>query len=111
MEIKRIALVMDRLVGFNHHVLQGVRDFASARRAWICHFADPRPDSLPLLRDWAPHGMVVFLLNRDTESMVAELGLPAVDVANWLDSPSIPRVSVDDEAIGRLAAEYLIELG
>jgi len=107
----RIALLLERIVGFNHEVLTGIRDFATPDRGWICHFIDPRPHLMPLVSQWEPHGIVAFLGDGEIASKVQELGRPFVDVAAWVSNPTWPQVGFDDRRIGRLAAEYYLNLG
>ncbi len=107
----RIALLLERIVGFNHEVLTGIRDFAAPDRGWLCHFIDPRADLLPLVRQWEPHGIIAFLGDADIAVKVQELGRPFVDVAAWVDSPTWAQMGFDDRAIGRLAGEYFLNLG
>jgi len=102
---------MERLVGFNHDVLRGVRDFAGPARGWICHFIDPRPELLPLVAGWKPDGIVAFIATEAFGHEVMSLGAPMVDVAAWVERPPWPRVGLDDVATGRLAADYLLGLG
>lgn len=109
--IRRIALLMERLVGFNHDVLRGIREFATPQRAWMCHFADPRAANLEMVANWNPHGLLVFLFDEAMRDRLAKIGTPYVDVANWLNDPNVPRVSVNDLEVGRLAAEHLLDLG
>jgi LacI family transcriptional regulator len=109
--LRKIGLLMDRLVGFNHDVLLGIREFATPQRAWMCHFSDPRPEHLPVLFDWNPHGLLVFLFDAETRSLIEAQKAPFVDVANWIAGRGLPRVAVDDEAVGRMAADHLMDLG
>ncbi len=107
----RIGLLMERMVGFNHEVLQGIRDFAGPSRRWACHFADPLPENVSLVAEWGAAGMLAFLLDGEVSESIHRSGIPAVDVANWLPASKVPRVSVDDQAVGSLAAAYLMGLG
>jgi LacI family transcriptional regulator len=102
---------MERIVGFNHEVLTGIRDFSTPDRGWICHFIDPRPDLLPLVSQWEPHGIIVFLGDTEIARRVQELERPFVDVAAWVPNPTWPQVGFDDCAIGRMAADYFLKLG
>lgn len=102
---------MERIVGFNHEVLTGIRDFATPDRGWICHFIDPRPELLTLVKEWEPHGIIAFLGNNEIAEGVQDLDQPFVDVAAWVPNPTWPQVGFDDIAIGRLAAEYFLNLG
>lgn len=107
----RIALLMERMVGFNHEVLQGIREFAGPRRRWACHFADPLPGNVDSALDWGAKGVLAFVLDPEVAYRLADTGIAAVDVANWTDSSLLPRVSVDDSAVGTVAADYLRSLG
>lgn len=107
----RIALLLERIVGFNHQVLTGIRDFATPDRGWLCHFIDPRPDLLHLVSQWEPHGVIAFLGDNEIASRVQELGRPFVDVAAWVDNPSWTQMGFDDRAIGGRAGEYFLNLG
>jgi LacI family transcriptional regulator len=110
-KIRKIALLMERLVGFNHDVLQGVRDYAAPKKAWMCHFVDPKSEYMDVLQEWNPHGIIAFLFDERTLTNLQQLKCPFVDVATWQGSSKIPRISVDDVAVGRLAAEHLMDLG
>jgi len=98
-------------VGFNHEVLTGIRDYATPDRGWICHFIDPSPELLPLVSQWEPDGLIAFLGDNKIAAKVLEMGRPFVDVAAWVSNPTWPQVGFDDCAIGRVAAEYYLNLG
>jgi len=102
---------MERLVGFNHDVLMGVRDFAGPSRNWVCHFINPDPALLPQVAAWEPHGILAFVGQAEVGEAISTLGVPFVDVAAWVHRPPWPRVGLDDRAIGRKAAEYFLDLG
>jgi LacI family transcriptional regulator len=102
---------MERLVGFNHDVLQGVRDYAAPKKAWMCHFVDPKSEYMDALQEWNPHGIIAFLFDNRTLTNLQKMKCPFVDVATWQGSSKIPRISVDDVAVGRLAAGHLMDLG
>ncbi|AIE86784.1 xylose operon transcription regulator XylR [Fimbriimonas ginsengisoli] len=111
MRARRIALLMERLVGFNHEVLTGVRDFAGPSRGWVCHFIEPRPELVPIVARWEPDGIIAFLGDDAIAEAVRGLGVPFVDVAAWVEGADWPRVGLNDVAIGRMAAENLLALG
>jgi len=102
---------MERLVGFNHDVLMGVRDFAGPSRNWVCHFINPLVELLPQVAAWEPNGVLAFVGNAEIGEAIRSLNVPFVDVAAWVHQPPWPRVGLDDRAIGRLAADYLLERG
>lgn len=101
---------MERIVGFNHDVLIGIRDYAIPQRSWICHFAHPEIEHTESLAKWSPDGLLSFLFHRELSDRLLSIGVPLVDVANWLKSP-IPRVCVDDVAVGAMAGSHFLDLG
>ena len=108
--LKRVGLLMERIVGFNHDVLIGIRDFAIPQRSWICHFTHPATEHLATLSQWRPDGLLAFLFNSHLSDSLLSLGTPVVDVANWVKS-SVPRVCVDDIAVGALAGTHFLDMG
>ena len=101
---------MERIVGFNHDVLIGIRDFAIPQRSWICHFAYPATEHIQTLARWQPDGLLCFLFNTQLTEGLLSLGIPVVDVANWIKTP-VPRVCVDDVAVGAMAGTHFLDLG
>ncbi len=102
---------MERLVGFNHEVLRGIRDYVGSSKPWVCHFIDPRPELVPIVSQWEPDGVIAFLGSAEIASSVAALDAPVVDVANWIKAEGVAQVGLDDFAIGRCGGEYLASLG
>lgn len=106
---KRVAVVMHRWVGYLHGVQRGIAEYVEQKPEWMCQHLLPEPEHLKLL-DAAPlHGMIAYVENEYLPELVAK-GVPVVDVSNWIPSP-FTRVIPDDLAIGRMAAEYLADLG
>ena len=53
-------------------------------------------------------GILAFVINRADAQVVKELKIPAVNLSGSLDNLGFPRVCPDDYAIGKLAADYLL---
>jgi LacI family transcriptional regulator len=110
-DVKRIALLIERLVGFNHEVLKGIRDEGTHRYNWNCQFIDPLVSHVPTVREWKPDGIIAFIKEESLAHALAELGVPVVDVAAWTAKPMFPRFCVNDFEVGSLAAQTLLHLG
>jgi LacI family transcriptional regulator len=95
-------------------ILRGIGRYARERRE--CEINYVRPDSttergwVDELRQWKAGAIVARVDNPLLAEALRETGLPVVDVAGQLDS-GFPTVSLDNEAIGVVAAEHLLELG
>lgn len=63
------------------------------------------------LFDWAPDGMLAHVFSADAAAVVQRLTVPVVETAFDFADVNVPRVGLDDRAIGKLAAEYFLDLG
>ena len=73
------------------------------------------PESLALsvldLRGWRGDGIIAALNTPAEAACVKELKIPIVNISGTLPKTPVPRVSLDNGLVGRLAAEHLIERG
>jgi len=109
MERQRIALVMTdvflrRLAPGLAPLVHGGRDF------WTVDIQRPIRELRTILRRWSPDGVITESLPRVTEALV-ELGLPTVIIDTDEQFPGVVSLDVDDEAIGRRAADHLRAAG
>lgn len=62
-----------------------------------------------MIRNWKGEGILCSLGNEKAlGDYVVSKGVPAVDLSTWRTDLQLPRVSADNWAIGRLAAEHLL---
>lgn len=91
-------------------VVEGVLDFARARGGWLVSRAPERLDlSVEWLRHWDGDGALVVLTNRRQAALARRLPMPVVNLGGYLEHPGVATVAADDLAIGRMAAEHLLE--
>lgn len=111
-EPKRVALAIPAGVPHVELHVRGILRYAAAQGHWAMEVS-PESNALLLssLRGWSGDGVLVLADTAADARLVAGLGLPAVNLSGALERPGIPRVSVDNRAIGRLAAEHLGECG
>jgi LacI family transcriptional regulator len=73
------------------------------------------PESLALsvidLRGWKGDGIIAALNTPAEAASVKELKVPVVNISGTLEHTPVPRVSLDNRLVGKLAAEHLIERG
>jgi len=93
--------------GFYGEVLRGIRRYAESRPAWQLIFRGT-PDPFGPLE--AFDGVLADLSN-DRVSLVTAYPGPIVQVAHFQDVPGVPRVSMDERAAGRAAAEHFLANG
>ena len=109
--MRRIALLMSRDSGFYRQVLVGVQAYATGAGNWLLRSALPERASLRPLRDWNPHGIIADLVDKAFARSLIKMGKPIVDITCAHPDLKVQIVDVDQHAVGRLAAEYFLNLG
>src|SRR6188768_3061535 len=104
----RIALLTGTGFGFIRDVLLGVSAFAKEGRNWTFEVEAPGANGLASVRRWHPDGVIARIVTKHDSAMLRKLGVPLVCVGNTVGT-HLPRVGVDDEAVGTLAANEFIE--
>ncbi len=94
-------------------MIEGVLDFARHHgRRWSFLTA---PESLNLslldLQGWNGDGVIAGLNTAQEAALAGRVSMPVVNVTGTLARSPVPRISVDNEAIGELAAEHLLGQG
>jgi len=108
---RRIALLMPRYLDSGRDVIRGVRAYAAQHSNWVLHDGPPDLTVIPYLRDWRPHGIVAFLAIPEFAQHVVQMGVPVIDTAWVLPMPELPVVSLDRNALARMAAEHFVDRG
>lgn len=109
---RKIVMVVHPISDSQASTLRGVSDFARERGNWVLHF-NPEMTSLRLnqLRGWPGDGMIGLLRTVADLSGAKALKLPVVNVSGAIQRSTVPRVMMDQQMIGRLAAEHLLDCG
>lgn len=106
---KRVAVLTGLDGGYSRQVVRGVTAYVRPTRPWLMQFAAPTFDALALLRRWRPHGILGSISEPQFAAALRRLKTPVV---NWASSGvDLPHVGVDNDAIARLAADYLLRRG
>jgi LacI family transcriptional regulator len=109
--VLRIGLVFGYGLGFYRDILHGVKTFAADRPRWV--FTPIAPDcralESPLVKE--QDGFIAHVFTESLAAALRRLRRPVVNVSGVLPDLPFPRVIVDHEAVGRMAAEHLIERG
>lgn len=112
MILRKVALLIERHPGYQEHVLRGIRQYAQVPVHWLCLAVRPDFFRLRMVRDWRPDGVILGTSDERARRAVLRLGVPVVEVFNWLQrSPVAPRIVLNDVVIGRMAADYFLDRG
>ena len=108
----RIALIVETSLVYGRRILQGVAEYVHAHQPWAI-FLDQREDQSPVptwLERWQGDGIICRMTNIRLAEAVARTGVPIVDLNDYVDL-GLQGVWSDHEAIGRLAAQHLLDCG
>ena len=107
----RIGLIFDYSQGYCRGVLRGVRAYGEARPHWFFTNVPPDARAVEGLRALGPAGVIAQVFSEDLADALLALGGPLVNVSAVLADLPVPRVGIDNPAVGRLAAEHLLGRG
>ena len=108
----RIALLLGNELGYCRRALSGILSYAESNKLpWTFHHAPPDIRVLPALERWQPDGIIVHMRERGSMERLLEIGVPVVSVGDTLQGAPLPCVDVDNEAVGRVAADYFLGMG
>lgn len=106
-----IAVVMDHAVSFNRQILAGIGAYARRTSNWKVVPFLAEAEGLSTTRCRACDGLIGHLFSAAMADAALKLRMPVVTVSGVLSEYPIPRVSADDIAVGRLAAEHFLDRG
>jgi LacI family transcriptional regulator len=116
---KHVALAFPLAVPHLALFMRGVTDYAREHGTWTFTMSPtlvgPFPETLAMpirsLRDWPGDGVIAVITNDEESEEARQLGIPVVNLAGACERSEQPRVMVDHRAIGRLAADHLLDCG
>jgi LacI family transcriptional regulator len=107
--VKHIALALPLDVVFVERLLPGILDFARKQGNWqLIRIPERLTSSFDWLRNWDGDGAFVLIGNRTDVKVARSLQVPIVNVGGYVLDPRIPTVTLDQQMVGRLAAQHLL---
>lgn len=108
--VREIALAFPVTAGVHQEVVHGIMNYAQKRDSWtfFCG-SETLAMSVLSLKGWPGHGVIANVVTLQEARAAARLGIPVVNLSGALDNTRLPRVMNDHQAIGRLAAEHLLD--
>ncbi len=109
----RVAVMIETSTVYGRQLLQGITRYLRSHRNWSIYLEQREVDTVPpaWLRTWRGDGVLSRWSDPRVAETLIELGLAAVDLSDRRLPFGLPRINSDDRAIGRLAAEHLLERG
>jgi LacI family transcriptional regulator len=107
--VRKVALLIETSNRYGRDLLYGVRDWMREGERWAIRFTEQgRRAPLPTwLKDWQGDGIIARVDSPQIAAALRRTRLPVVDVSAERFSSEFSRVSIDNGAVARLAAEDL----
>ncbi len=107
--VKQIALALPLDVVFVERLLPGILDFARNQGGWVfTQIPERLTPSFEWLRNWEGDGAFVLIGSQADAKVAKSLAIPIVNVGGYLRDERIPTVTLDQQKVGRMAAEHLL---
>ena len=106
-----VAICVDNGRAHGRGVLRGIADYVDAYGPWSL-FVDPQADSVfpeGRSKNWSGDGILTYIESPVRAERLAKTGIPTVELFGFRIDGKLPLVASDDFAIGKLAAEHLID--
>lgn len=109
----RVALLVETSLAYGREIHEGIAEYVRAHAPWSIYVEqrDLAAEPPPWLTRRIWDGIIVRPTTTRLVRTFNRLKIPAVDLNDRLTGFGIPRIRSDDEAIGRMAAEHLLERG
>ena len=89
--------------------LRGINEYAKQQGTWTLQFSPVMlGPGLKQLKGWPGHGVIALLQTQTEVAAARGIGLPVVNLSGAIRDTGLPRVMVDQQSMGRLAAEHLL---
>ena len=115
---RQVALLYPVAVPWMAQFTSGVAEYAEQHGGWAILTSPPTLSgagelalNLYSLADWQGDGAIAALSRPAEARLAAALPIPVVNFGGALRKSAVPRVMTDHRAVGRLAAEHLLERG
>ena len=111
--LKRVALLIETSGAYGRGLLRGIANYNRQHGRWSAYFRPHGMGAPPpqWLGTWAGDGILVRVDSKAVADAVVRTGIPCVNLRSTNLELPYPFVTVDNEQVGQLAAQHLIERG
>lgn len=109
--LQRIGVLLPVGVPWANKVMRGIAAFARRKKSWSVQWLGTTEEAINLLARWQPHGILAFVESDNQLVSLLRLGVPVVGLLNGRHRNEITTVGLDEDAVGRAAAEHFARRG
>ncbi|MDO5553343.1 MAG: DNA-binding transcriptional regulator [Planctomycetia bacterium] len=110
-QAKKVAVFVSLANAYGREVLQGITQYAKENGPWRIHldYEFSRWQFPPWLRHWRGDGIISRISSEEMYDFSRKTGIPVIDLNERVPSLGLPLLYNDQVAVGRMAAEHLLE--
>ncbi len=109
---KKVALRFSLTSGFTRNMVRGVIAYMRKHGPWDIDIRSEEPIALTSwsdLRKWDGDGIIAPVYLPEHIRMLKEKGIPVINTAAAQENTPFPTITFDNSAIGKMAADHLLE--
>ena len=112
---KVVALLFGLFSNYAKGALRGISSWVALTGGWKCVLVNTLPtpsislDPITVLKRQQPDGVIAAITEKEIAHALREMAIPTVDICDWHPQYRFPRLQPDDVAVGRMAAQHLLE--
>ena len=108
-----VLLMIETAMAFGRGVLEGVSRYLIENPPWSVQLdlRELQIASPTWLRDWEGDGIITRFTTPELAEVIQHRGIPTVNLTDIYGDQGLPSIWSDHEAIGRMAAEHLMQRG
>jgi LacI family transcriptional regulator len=109
----RVALLIESSRSYGRELLMGIARYVRIHGPWSIEFEEGDPgEHFPKWFDrWKWDGILARVSSPAMAEVLSRTGVPVVDLSASLPEARFPRIRSDENLVGRMAAEHLMERG
>ncbi len=107
----RIGLAIDRRGSPSEMLLTGIATYARPSSEWVLKWEQPTAAGVERLLELGVDGILAKHLDAQGIALIERSEIPAVHMTSKLNSPRVASVDNDEQAIGQMAADHLVNRG
>ena len=109
----RVALLIESSRSYGRELLMGIAKYVRIHGPWSIEFqeGDPAEHFPKWFGRWKWDGIIARVSTVAMAEIIGRTKVPVVDLSGSLPEFRFPRIRSDEEAVGRMAAEHLLERG
>jgi LacI family transcriptional regulator len=109
----RVALLIESSRSYGRELLMGIARYVRIHGPWSIEFEEGDPgEHFPKWFDrWKWDGILARVSSPAMAEVLGRSGVPVVDLSASLPGARFPRIRSDENLVGRMAAEHLMERG